>query len=270
LGELYLVAGQICALMSVASFDLAAWPAAIEQAHAAAAYAELAGHPALEAWASGMQALTAYWCGRAREAVSLADAALAIAPDGTARARLYSISARAWSHLGAAASTREALALADQERDSIGQAGDDELHDVIGGEFGWGPARQAMSSASALLLIGDSSGAADRAREAIRLGTQDHAGKLVGMRAQADLACAELAQGELDAADEALRPVWELAPEHGLVERLCGVAGVLTRSPFAGAAGAAALAERIETFAADSAPRSLPPGSGGMLLPGGK
>jgi tetratricopeptide (TPR) repeat protein len=273
LAELYLLTGQICALMSVASFDLAAWPAAVEQAHAAAAYAELADHRSLEAWAHGMQALTANWCGRAREAVALTDAALSIAPSGTARARLYSISARAWAHLGVAAATREALALAGRERDSIGEGSGDELHDVIGGQFGWGPARQAMSSASALLLIGDSSQAADCAREAIRLGARDRAGSVVGMSARADLARAELAGGRLDAAGEALRPVWGLAPEHrryGLVERLHGVAGALTRSPFTGAPEAAVLAERIEVFEADSAPRSRLSGLGGSLLPGGE
>jgi len=271
--ELYLAIGQTCALMSVASFDLAVWPAAVVQAHAAVVYAELAGYRSLEAWAHGMQALTAYWCGRAREAVEMADAGLALAPAGTACARLHSISARAWSHLGAEDGTRAALALADRERDSIGEAGSDELHDVIGGEFGWGPARQAMSSASALLQIRDSAGAADRAREAIRLSPDDRAGTLVGMRARADLACAELAQGRLDAAGEALGPVWELAPEHrrlGLVERLCGVADALARSPFAGAAGTAALTERIEAFAADSAPRSLRHAPDGTLLPGGE
>lgn len=59
-----------------------------------------------------MQALTAYWCGRPREAVELADAGLRLAPDGTARARLHSISARARSHVGAEDDTRAALALA--------------------------------------------------------------------------------------------------------------------------------------------------------------
>ena len=172
IAELYLATGQLCALMSVASFDLAVWSAAVEQAHAAAAYAELADHRPLQAWAHGMQALTAYWCGRAREAVELTSAGLALSSAGTARARLYSISARAWSHLNDADNTRAALAQADRERDSIGEAGDDELHDVIGGEFGWMPARQAMSSASALLRIGDSAHAADRAREAIRRTTR--------------------------------------------------------------------------------------------------
>jgi len=261
LAELYLAVGQVCALMSVASFDLAVWPATVEQAHAASVYAEMIDYRPLQAWAHGMQALTAYWCGRTRDAVDLADAGLSLAPPGTARARLHSISARAWSHVGAEEQARAALALADEDRDAIGAGGSDDLHDVISGEFGWGPARQAMSSATTLLQIGDPAGAAARAREAIRLRPQDSTGSLVSMTARADLACAELAQGQLDAADDALTPIWELPPEyrrHGLVERMCGVAASLGEPHFARAPVAVALAGRIEAFAADSAPRSLP------------
>jgi hypothetical protein len=262
--ELYVALGQICALMSVASFDLAVWPAAVEQSHAAKVYAEIAGYSSLQAWAIGMQALTAYWCGRAHEAAALAQAGLALAPQGTARARLHSIAARARSHLGAEDGTRAALALADREREYVGDSGDDELHDVIGGQFGWAPARQAMSSASALLQIGDAGGAAERAREAIRLCPPDRAGSFVGMRARADLACAELAHGQLDAAIDALEPVWELSPEfrrNSLVERLTNVAGALAAPTYSGTAIATALADRIEAFSAESAPRSLPRGT---------
>jgi transcriptional regulator with XRE-family HTH domain len=269
--DLYVNLAQVCGLMSVGSFDLAVWPAAIEQAHAAFVYAELAGHRPLQAWVRGMQALNAYWCGRTGEAVELAGVGLALAPPGTAQARLHCISARAWSHVRAVDQTRAALAAADRDRDLIGEAGHDELHDGIGGEFGWGPARQAMCSASALLWIGDADEAARRATEAILLRPQDQTGSLVDMTARADLACAELARGGLDAADEALSPVWDLVPahrRHSLVERLHSVAKALARPCYARTAEAVALTERIEAFTADSAPRLLPPGMGGVQIPG--
>jgi transcriptional regulator with XRE-family HTH domain len=261
--DLYLALGQVCGLMSVASFDLAVWPAAIEQAHAAYVYADLAGHRSLQAWARGVEALNAYWCGRPREAVDLAEAGLARAPDGIARARLHSILARAWSCLGAVDRTRAALAAADQAREFAGEAGTDDLHDGVSGEFGWGPARQAMCLGSALLGIGDPKGAAGRAAEAIRLRPEDHTGSLVDMTARADLASAELARGRLDAAGEALAPVWGLAPSHrrhSLVKRLDDLAGALVVPRFAKTPGAVVLAERIEVFAHESAPRSLPAG----------
>lgn len=271
--DLYLIIGQLCAMMAEASFDLAVWPAVIEQAHAAALYGEMVGYPSLQAWALGMQAITAYWRGRAREAVSLAEAGVSLAPPGSPRVRLLSISARAWDHAGDAARTRSALALADQDRDGIGESGGDELHDVIGGQFAWGPARQAMSAASALLTIGDPFRAAVQAREAIRLQLQDQACQSVSVLARADLAYAELVQDHPDAAEATLAPVWELEPAQrrfGLVERLGNISGVLAGPRFARSKAIAALADRIAVFTADAAPKALPPGSTATALPGGE
>jgi hypothetical protein len=264
LADLQVATGAACGLMAVASFDLAIWAAAIEQAHAAFLYAESADHRGLQAWAAGFQGLIAYWNGRPREAVEAIGSGLDVAPEGTARARLHSISARAWAHLGARDQAREALAAADRERDRIGDSGTDELHDEIGGEFGWGPARQAMCSASALLLVGDADAAAIRAADAIRLHGSDKTGSLVDMTARVDLAQAELARGQLDAAQDALRPVWLLAPPHrrySLVRRLEGVAAALAGPRYLDARDAAELAGQITAFAAQSAPGMLPAGA---------
>jgi hypothetical protein len=270
LADLQVATGAACGLMAVASFDLAIWAAAIEQAHAAFLYAESADHRGLQAWAAGFQGLIGYWNGRPREAVEAIGSGLGVAPEGTARARLHSISARAWAHLGAHDQAREALAAADRERDRIGDSGTDDLHDEIGGEFGWGPARQAMCSASALLLIGDADAAAIRAAEAIRLHGSDKTGSLVDMTARVDLAQAELARGQLDAAQDALRPVWLLAPPHrrySLVRRLEGVAAALAGPRYLDARDAAELAGQITAFAGQSAPAMLPAGAG-TLEPG--
>lgn len=269
--DLYLIIGQCCALMAEASFDLAVWPAAIEQAHAASVYGEMVGYPSLQAWALGMQAITTYWRGRPREAVKLVEAGIALAPPGSPRARLFSIAARAWAHAGDIDRARTTLALADRDRDDIGDTGRDELHDVIGGQFAWGPARQAMSAASALLTIGDAGQAALRAREAIRLQPQDQAGQSVGLLARADLAYAELAQDHADAAEATLAPIWGLEPAQrrfGLVERLGNISDILARPRFVRSKPAAALAERIAVFTADAAPKALPPGGAVTALPG--
>jgi hypothetical protein len=267
LADLQVATGAACGLMAVASFDLAIWAAAIEQAHAAFLYAESADHRGLQAWAAGFQGLIAYWNGRPREAVEAIGGGLGVAPEGTARARLHSISARAWAHLGSRDQAREALAAADRERDRIGDSGTDELHDEIGGEFGWGPARQAMCSASALLLIGDADAAAIRAADAIRLHGSDKTGSLVDMTARVDLAQAELARGQLDAAEAALRPVWLLAPPHrrySLVRRLEGVAASLAGPQYLNARDGIELAGQITAFAAQSAPEMLSAGAGAL------
>jgi len=238
--------------------------AAIEQAHAASVYAEMADHRGLQAWAAGFQGLIAYWTGRPQEAVQAISRGLDVAPEGTARARLHCISARAWAHLGARDQAREALGAADRERDRIGESGTEELHDEIAGEFGWGPARQAMCSASALLLIGDADAAAMQAADAIQLRESDRTGSLVDVTARVDLAHAELIRGQLDAAQDAIRPVWLLPPPHrrySLVRRLEEVASALARPRYLNAGTALDLAAQIREFAAQSAPCMLPAGT---------
>jgi hypothetical protein len=259
LSDLYLVSGQACALMSVASFHLAVWPAAIEHAEAAFVFADVAGCRSLQAWSRGMQGLIANWCGRPGEAVEVINAGLAIAPPGTARARLYCILARSWSQLGAPDQTRDALAAAERDRDD--GADPDELHDGTGGEFGWGMNRQAMCAASALLRINDADGAVEQASEAI-LHTADTTSSLVrSMQARADLASAELARGQLEAAEAALAPVWDVPPEyrwHSLVTRLERVAGQARRPPYLHARGADELTGQITEFTGQSPRRDLP------------
>ncbi len=268
--DLYLITGQLCALMAEASFDLGIWPAVIEQSHASSLYAEMIGYRSLQSWALGMQAITAYWRGRAAEGVKLAEAGVALAPAGSARAHLHSVLARAWSHVGDPERTRAALALADRDRDGIGDSGGDELRDVIGGQFAWGPARQTMSAASALLAIGDAFQSAERAREAIRLQPEDQAGQRVSVLARADLAYAELAQGHADAVEETLTPIWELESgqrRYGLVERLGNISVALAgKSHSARPRMAKNLIGRIAAFTAVAAPKALPPGA--AIVPG--
>lgn len=261
--DLYITAGQACALMAVASFDLNVWQAATEQARAAYLYGEIVNSDSLQAWARGFQALTAYWSGRPEEATRLADAGLELAPSGTPSIRLYNIAARAWSHLGDTERTRAALASAERERDSIGANGTDDLHDRIGGQFGWGPARQAMCSASALLRIGDVDHAIAQARLAIELRQKDRTGALVDAKAAADLAAAEVERGNLDAAEAALAIAWDVEPSHRrhpLVSRLAGIAERLTDDRYRRVSEARDIRDQIEAYTSDSAPRTLPPG----------
>ncbi len=263
-GDLYQVAGQACGIMSVASFDLAIWPAATEQARAALVYADLIDDASLRSWAHGTLALTAYWSGDPREAGNYAARGLLDAPAGTPRARLHGIAARAWSHLGDADRARSAIEDAARERQTIGMQGDDALYDGVGGEFGWGPARQAMCDASTWLRLGQADEAAASAREAIRLRRSDDTGNLVDVKASIDLAAAELLRGRLDAVVDVLAPVWEVGSEfrgHGLVARLDNVSAHLQEPRYREAPEARTLMAQIEAFAAESAPRALPPGS---------
>jgi hypothetical protein len=271
LADLHLVTGGACALLAMASWDLGAWSAAIEQAHAAGIYGEIAGHRGLQTWAAGCEGLIVFWRGRPREAADVIARALDLAPRGTARARLHCIAARAWAHLGATDRVRSELAAADQAQDESGGSYAEELHDEIGGEYGWDRARHAMCAATALLVVGDSPGAAIQAREAIALHAAGHGlGDLVGAKAQADLACVELTRGRLDAAGDALSPIWGIAPYfrcYPLVGRLENVSSGLGAQRYAGSRAAADLAERVRVFSAESAPALA---ARGVLPPGGQ
>jgi transcriptional regulator with XRE-family HTH domain len=155
LANLHLVTGAACGLLARSSWDLGAWSAAIEQAHAAGIYGQIIGHSGLQAWAAGTEALIAFWRGRPQDAVDAAERGLQLALPGTPQARLRCIAARAWAYQGAMDKVRAELAAADEALDQAGGRNAEVLHDEIGGEYGWGQARHAMCAATALLVAGD-------------------------------------------------------------------------------------------------------------------
>lgn len=259
--DLYLAAGQLCGLMSVASFDLAVWDAASEQARAAYVYADLVDHDGLRTWARGTQAAIEYWTGRPRAALVHVEAGLALGTTSVGQARLRAIEARALAQLGG---DRDLTYRAISEADDAQQAatGADELYDVIGGEFGWGPSRHAACVSTALLAIGDSAGAAGRARIALELLDADPSAGHVRERAHIDLAAADLAMGDLDAAVVDLEPVWSVPAvqrRHGLTDRLLDLSRMLTAPTVRNSPPAMTLRDRIEVFTTEARARALPP-----------
>jgi len=260
--DLYLAAGQACGLLAVASFDLAMWDAAEEQARSAHTYADTVGHAGLRVWARGTQALIANWMGRPRRALELINVGIHEAPPGAATARLRGIEARAWADLGRSSEVVDVLRLADAEIEASRRQ--DDLHDSIGGEFGWGPSRHAACAGTALLSVGDADGAVRRIQHALAMLPADPFGGLVAERAQIDLAAAELVAGRLDASIASLDDVWALpAPQrrHGLTGRLDQLARHLTTREWRNAPEASDLRDRIEAFNAEaSVVRALPAG----------
>ncbi|MGH3915510.1 MAG: hypothetical protein ACRDTC_19200 [Pseudonocardiaceae bacterium] len=90
---LYKVAGQVCALLAHATFDLGHPHAADTHARTALHCAEVSGHTPLRAFVRWVQSNVAYWAGRYDEAAQLIESALADA-SGTALLRLASQQAR--------------------------------------------------------------------------------------------------------------------------------------------------------------------------------
>lgn len=65
--ELYLLAGQVCGLLSSVSFDLGHPGVAEEQAWAAHTYGSVVGHPSLCAWAHALLSNMHLWAGRSKK-----------------------------------------------------------------------------------------------------------------------------------------------------------------------------------------------------------
>jgi tetratricopeptide (TPR) repeat protein len=259
--DLYLIAGQACGLLASSSFDLGYDHAAAQQARAARAYGQIIDGKELSAWADGMLACIEHWAGRPGQALLLAERGLADAPDGTCRVRLWCIAARAAAMQGDEERAVNAIIASEKARDS--RAAPTGLHDGVGGEFGFGPARQAFSNGSAYLKLGRPTEALTECGRAIELYAQAPAEErwyAAEAGARADLAAAHLLQGDLAGAREAVGEVLNLDPSkrvEGVVRRLGVLRETLAGSSFQHRA-ARTLAEEIEQFTATHAVQALP------------
>ncbi|KJS63538.1 hypothetical protein [Streptomyces rubellomurinus] len=267
--ELLIVAGQACALLATAAFDLGSLDGARRLSRSAALYGEAARFDPLRAFAGGTLAYIAYFSGRPAEGVRVARAARAFTGLGdVARRRLAAIEARAFGHLGDIASAQRALDASTAD----GSGRRDDLHDEVGGEFGFSPERLAMSNASTCLLIGDGDRAERIAVQALDLArsrpSATRSVRVVG-GAGADLAAARLLRDDLDGAAQALEAMWLVPKEQratGLLARAARVRSGLSSSRYSQAVLAAELGERIEDFTRQSAPRQL--GAGPLAIEG--
>jgi hypothetical protein len=211
--ELYLLAGQVCGLLSSVSFDLGHPEVAEEQARSAHTYGSVIDHPSLCAWARALQVNVMIWTDRPRRAVSLADAALETAPVGTARARLHSLHARSLAMIGARLEVHAALDAATEE---LQRAGDDPFLDGIGGELGFDHSRRALCAGTSFVAFGDGAQAEIEATAALALFAEvpERARFVAGeLGARVDLATARTLRGDLAGAETALGTVFALDPE---------------------------------------------------------
>ncbi|MEU5683608.1 hypothetical protein [Streptomyces venezuelae] len=256
----YLAAGQSAALLSAICFDLGSLPSAVSLSRTAALYGQVIEHGPLQAYAHGALAFLAYWGGRPSEAVRLVHTAQSFGGLGdTARTRLSVIEGRAYGHLGDKAASERAVRRALEQNSGTR----DELHDDVGGEFGFPDDRVAMSNATTYLLLRNSEGAETAAHSALHLlgsKPEDQRPLLVSSQASVDLARARLLRGELDGAQEALEPVFQVPTEWrgaGTLERLAAVRSSLCHPTFADAAEASTLGERIEEYSAAATAHKL-------------
>ena len=254
--DLHFAAGVVAALLSQVCFDLGSRAAAATLARASRMHGEVIGHAPLQAFADCTLALLAYWEGYPEQAVRSIRRAQTYQLGGAGAIRRASIAARAYAHVGDEASARrELMAAAEADR-----AHRDDLHDGLGGEFGFPEHRRLLSAGSALLAIGDAQAAADTSGEALAvvraMAADERPHKVLG-EAAADQALARLRLGDLDAAAESLQTVFSVPTDvrvDGLIQRILPVRLALSRPPYRGSAPARAMAAQLEDFALDSVP----------------
>lgn len=209
LSDLYMITGQVTALMASTAFDLDRWEASAALASCAVSYANLVGHTSLQAWALGLAALLANWRDEPDIALDHFRRGLQVAPPGTPRARLRYIAARSYALLGDPDSVAEMLDQARRDQDEA-ERFHDPLSDETGGEFAFGHARAEACAAAAWLDLGhgqEAKNAATRALDefaALPASRRPHS-QAVGARI--DLATGCLLQRELDEAADVLGEV---------------------------------------------------------------
>ncbi|MGW5447449.1 DNA-binding protein [Streptomyces asiaticus] len=258
--ELLILCGQAVALLSAAAFNLGSLSGARRLARTAALYGESARFTPLQAFADGSLAYIAYHAGEPTEAIVKARSALSHGGLGdVAKRRLLAIQARALGHLGDVESAQRAI----RQSEETGLGHRDDLHDGVGGEFGFPDERLAMSNSSTALLIGNGAQAEATARRALALlsvkNPTSRAAHVLGSAA-ADLALARLISGDVDGAAEALEPIWAIPGDHritGILVRAAQVRRYLSQPVFHGARLPTQLRERIEDFTRASAPYQL-------------
>ena len=233
LADLYLILGQVNALMASLAFDLDRWQASEHLSGAATTYADMSGHASMKAWTLGLEATIAFWNGDGKQALDYVGAGLAVAPTGAPQFRLQHIAARAHAVAGNPDGVAAALAAADVQRE-IAAGKPDELHDQIGGEFHFGDSRAEACAGAAWLKVRDGERALASTQRALDLSADVSPGIKAG--AQIDSAAACLMQGDLSEASARLEPVLHIDPDPQSVSlgaRLGTVRHLLDEPPWA-------------------------------------
>ncbi|WP_372404555.1 hypothetical protein [Streptomyces luteireticuli] len=265
--DLHLIAGQLCAILANASFDLGYYPAAETQARTASLCAELGGDEGLRAWVCGLQALIAYWDGRPLDAIELADSGKKFIPEhGTAHIRLASIKARAYGMMSNATKALEAIHDAGELREALSDDTDNP-----GGMMAFPLAKERFYASTTHLWLGRNGNlrqAETFAEEAVALfedapPAQRRLGEL--SLARMDLAAARLLRNEVEGAVEQVHTVLAIAhrrPTESVARRLEQFTRRLALHPAATTPLALGLTDAVRSHSASHRARAalLPPG----------
>ena len=258
LSDLYVICGQVTALMASSAFDLNRWDESDSLAKSAVSYASLAGHASLQAWTLGLAALLANWRAEPDIALSHFEQGMQTAPPGEPRVRLRYIASRSYALLGDSTSVTEVLAAARIDQDQAHRQ-PDSLSGEVGGEFAFGPARAAACAAAAWLDLGHGREAFEAAQAALEALTSMPAPRRPLSQvngARIDLATACLLNGDLDSGTHAVKRVIAGAssPRNvSLIGRLARTRTALLAPPWVKNGQARQLADEIGQWLATNA-----------------
>lgn len=200
---LYKIAGQLCGLLALVTFNLGHPHVANTHARTALHCAEVSGHIPMRAFVRWVQSSVAYWDSRYDEAAQLIESALPAATDGTGRLRLASQQARVNGARHQPGEVSRALALAST---ASTEPADDEP-----GVLGFNVGTAAFYASEAHYALGGPDHlnvAVDWARTAVDEFSAETQPKVMYVAAaRFDLALAYLAKRDLEAVGEHLAPI---------------------------------------------------------------
>ena len=201
--SMYKIAGQMCALLALATFDLGYPHAAATHARTALHCVEMSGYTPLRVFIRYVQSNMAYWEGRYDEAAALVESALPDATSGTTLLRLASQQARIHAARQQPGEVSQALVL-------VATAPTDPTPDEPG-TFGFDTGTAALCASDAHYALGgtdDLNAAVDWAHTALDEFSAESEPKVMYLAAaRFDLALAHLGRGDLEAVGEHLAPV---------------------------------------------------------------
>ncbi|GIJ43948.1 hypothetical protein Val02_08340 [Virgisporangium aliadipatigenens] len=262
LSDLYSTIGQATSLMASTAFDLGHWHESETLARASTRYADLAGHASLKAWTLGLQMTLANWRDEPDAALTYYSRAMSQAPEGSPRLRLRHIAARSYALLGDKVAVDRTLTDADRDR-AVAALRQDELTTSVGGEFAFEEARAAACAAACWLDVHDGEKAVRYAETALERYAAEPPGRRPYSQingALIDIAAGRLLMRDRDGVIAALGSVLDLPVAKrnvSLTGRMRRISTALAAPAKNGDSGLAQLAQRIESWLAETSSRPL-------------
>ncbi|RZQ64364.1 XRE family transcriptional regulator [Amycolatopsis suaedae] len=258
--ELFFLAGTSCVLLAHGAQNLGDSHSAMAQVRAALTCAEQADHDGLRAWTHGTAALIAEWTHQHRRALDFAERGQQFAVTADSRVRLASLEARVAARAGHRDRAMAALERALHARDTASVG--DELEE-FGGLLTFPIVKQRYYAGSAYALLGEAEQAEGNALWAIEqyeTGLPEERSYGDEAIARVDVCTARLTLGDLEGAQEALRPVLDLPAERRIEQLAVGLGRVrsaLTNPRYTRVHIARNLTQEIDQFKAEAMSRKL-------------